>query len=444
VVSLFIAEREWIAWAPEGYYAASPGGERLMGWQVNKGPDQSAIYHPAIQFRPSLYQPDVIKNLFRTAGNLPQALAMAGKDRNRPVAAVNLTQVLPPAVAIATPSPLGGEFRLDREAVEVKAVAASTGGHPVRAMRLLVDGRPHEGDKGVRAFEDPKPGRVEANWQVKLTPGRHTLQVQAESSVSKGLSRPVNVMQAAGQQELPNLFVLAVGVNDYPGPMKLNFAATDAQAIAGVLQEKTRGIFGKAEVRLVTDKQATKAGVLDGLDWLGENMKAKDVGIFFFSGHGAKERDESFYLVPVDVQSKNVSGSCVAGELVKERLTNMPGRLVAVLDACHSGSAAESFRRGRPDDLVRDLVTDECGVMVLCSSLGEEVSLESTETRGGFFTHGLVEGLRGRADLNRDGVVYVHEANFYAALKVRQLSRGGQNPILGRSPAIRPFALTKP
>src|SRR5205085_1211586 len=35
LVSLFVAGREWIAWTPEGYYAASAYGERLMGWLIN-------------------------------------------------------------------------------------------------------------------------------------------------------------------------------------------------------------------------------------------------------------------------------------------------------------------------------------------------------------------------------------------------------------------------
>ena len=28
--------REWVAWTPQGYYDASPGGDRLIGWQLNR------------------------------------------------------------------------------------------------------------------------------------------------------------------------------------------------------------------------------------------------------------------------------------------------------------------------------------------------------------------------------------------------------------------------
>jgi len=70
--------------------------------------------------------------------------------------------------------------------------------------------------------------------------------------------------------------------------------------------------------------------------------------------------------------------------------------------------------------------------------------MESFQTKAGFFTLGLVEGLSGEADFNNDGFVFVHEASIYAIIRVRQLSGGGQYPTLGRSPRLKPFALTKP
>ena len=44
LLSLFVAGDDWIAWTPEGYYAASPGGENLMGWQVSNGPEQVGTF----------------------------------------------------------------------------------------------------------------------------------------------------------------------------------------------------------------------------------------------------------------------------------------------------------------------------------------------------------------------------------------------------------------
>src|SRR5262249_7690745 len=90
VLSLFVAARDWIAWTPEGYYAASPHGEQLMGWQTNNGPDRLATYHPASRFHASLFQPEVIQHLLPAGGDIGKAVALANRDkRNNPVAARN-------------------------------------------------------------------------------------------------------------------------------------------------------------------------------------------------------------------------------------------------------------------------------------------------------------------------------------------------------------------
>ena len=78
LLSLFFADPDWIAWTEEGVYAASANGERLMGWQVNRGIDTLASYYSAAQFRRSLYHPDVIRHM-ALAGSLAKAFALAGK-----------------------------------------------------------------------------------------------------------------------------------------------------------------------------------------------------------------------------------------------------------------------------------------------------------------------------------------------------------------------------
>ena len=43
--------REWILFTPEGYYdASSPAAERLIGWHVNRGPDEAADFYPVETF----------------------------------------------------------------------------------------------------------------------------------------------------------------------------------------------------------------------------------------------------------------------------------------------------------------------------------------------------------------------------------------------------------
>ena len=103
LLSLFFAGNDWIAWTEEGYYAASAGGERLMGWQVNNGADKMASFYPAGRFRKSLYRPDLVK-LLLPAGSTPRGLELADQRRGRSTQATSVDKTLPPAIVITAPS----------------------------------------------------------------------------------------------------------------------------------------------------------------------------------------------------------------------------------------------------------------------------------------------------------------------------------------------------
>jgi hypothetical protein len=384
-----------------------------------------------------MYQPAVIKYLV-PAGNIQYALAMAQKFDKALVQATNVSDVLPPEVELVNPTGEGN--KIDGDTVSVKATAKGTAKQPVTAMKLLVDGRPFQGASGVRKFDNPGE-TAEASWEVPVLPGPHSFAVIAESPVSKGMSKAA-IVTRSGTPPKPNLYVLSVGVSAYPEGMKLRFAASDARLLAETFQTKSKGVFSEIETRILTDSAATKKGIQDGLDWLKSKMTAKDVGIFVFSGHGTRDPFGHFYLVPVDISETDPAGTCFSGDEFKSRLDNMPGRLVAILDACHSGMVAEKSQSlAQTDGLVRDLVADESGVVVMCASMGREYATESTAARAGYFTRGLVEGMDGYGDVDQDGVVFIHELDLYVKERVKQLSGGTQHPTIGRPASVRPFPI---
>ena len=43
--------KRWVIWTPKGYYDASPDGEDLIGWHVNKGNDKESEFHPVSEFK---------------------------------------------------------------------------------------------------------------------------------------------------------------------------------------------------------------------------------------------------------------------------------------------------------------------------------------------------------------------------------------------------------
>ncbi len=452
LLSCFFAGDDWVVWTPEGYYAASPGGEKLMGWHANNGREQMASFYPASQFRSTLYRPDVIKLLLYT-GSLTRALETADAARGRMTERTEVAQVLPPKVRITSPV---ANHKALQNTVAIRATATSVGKHPVTVLRLLLDGRPYQGQRGVQTIASPKLGDVNGEWTIELEPGKHKLKVLADSAVSQGISEEVEVVYVGGgeqadQVRLPKLYVVAVGISDYPGDLKLSYAAKDAEALTVALKSHSKSLFREIEAQTITNAQATRAAVLKGLGWLRSNMTQNDYGVFFFAGHREFDNDGSVYFLPVDVDPQDLLTTAIGDDQFKKALAGIPGKMMTMLDSCNSGAVAGSQTGKRraagsslTDDLVRDLVTDENGVVAMCSSTGREFSLENNEHRQGNFTLALVEGLSGKADFNKDGVVYLNELDTYVTDRVKELTKGQQHPVTGKPGSIRSFPLAKP
>jgi WD40 repeat protein len=449
LLSLFFAGDDWVAWTPQGYYAASPAGERLMGWQVPSSKDVGRFY-AAARFRNGFYRPDVIQQLLTTA-SVARALEQADKARNQPTTQITVGEALPPQVSIISPE--RSPFEASSEELEVKAKAKGSARRPVTAMRLLFDGRPYEGEAGTRQLKvegGNKPqGEKEASWKVKLTPGRHRLAVQAENAVSKAVSDEIEVTYNEKRNgELPALYVLAIGISKYPGDLELKYAAKDALDLKTLWNSQKGKLYRTVEVKPLTDKDATREGILGGLDWLKKQMTQHDVAVISFSGHGARDNDGTFYLAPVDVKPSSLAATGVPGDQVKKTVASFPGRILLLLDACHSGALDGGDKRraigGLTDDIVRDLATDDFGVIVMCSSMGREYSLESDKDKQGMFTRALLEGLGGKADYNHDGFVYLSELDTYITDRVKELSEGKQHPVTAKPASIRSFPLSRP
>jgi hypothetical protein len=443
-LSLFFAGSDWFTWTPEGYYASSLGGEKLMGWHVNNGPDQMATFYPAERFSASLFRPDIIGQLTET-GDVDRAIALTDLVRGRKTQRVEIAQVLPPKVRIVSPARRSNEVKEDQ--MEVTAEAQMTGTHPIRAMRLLVDGRPYQGVAGTRRF-DAGVKEARESWQVTLTPGKHRFVVQVDSDVSQGDSEGVEVHYVIGTPPQGRLFVLAFGIAAYGDEsLKLYYSAKDAQGVAARLKEKaTPQPFEEVIVRVMTDEQATRAAILRELEVLRQQMKPEDHAWVFYSGHGQRDGEGRMFLLPVDVKLARLKETGVSGDELKTALVNLPGQVLLVLDACHSGAAGagQLFSTSVSDELARELGRDENGVIVMCSSMARQKSLEDNENRQSAYTLALLEGLAGKGLKGADGIVYQHHLDAYVVDRVRELTKGRQTPTTAKPANLPVFPLTKP
>ena len=143
--------KRWVAFTPSGYYAASPGGEDLVGWQVDNGPDRAADFFPASKFRDRFYRPDVVSLVLKTldeAEAVQQAEAATAQheaptpapDAAAPKQAVLTDQ--PPAVTILSPPP---GAQLSGDSAELQVEVRSQTGRPITSVEARVNARPAPG-----------------------------------------------------------------------------------------------------------------------------------------------------------------------------------------------------------------------------------------------------------------------------------------------------------
>jgi WD40 repeat protein len=441
----FSDDGEWIAWSGKGYYAASTSGERLMGWHVSNGLNAMASFYPAAQFRKTLYRPDVIKRLL-DSGAIEKALADADAAAGKSTTDTELARILPPNISIT--KPLASPAQLSEKTLEVEAVARSVGPNPITALRVLIDGRP--APDGLTTFQSPVNGEARGTWSVDVPPGTHRLTVEASTAASKGISEPIDVV--AGEIDgvaTGRLYVLVVGINKYlhlGDRAKLDSAVADAQSIQKAFQDFSRPLFRSVESRILIDRQATRANILEALQWLKQSVATGDKAVIFYAGHGDNQITGQFYILPVDARIDNLGDTGISDDDLQKAIGELPCSTVLMLDACYSGSFGRKKRKTRslakPTDALAGSMVNDYGLAILCGARDNQEAIE--EGGHGFFTQALTQGLAGAADADKDGLVELYELLPFVKSRVSKLSAGDQVPTVGIPPSVESFPLSKP
>ncbi|MEN9698028.1 MAG: hypothetical protein RLZ56_1449 [Bacteroidota bacterium] len=81
---------------------------------------------------------------------------------------------------------------------------------------------------------------------------------------------------------------LLVGINQYPNPGNaLRGCINDILDMEYFIADKNK-VYAKENIKKITDKQATKAGIIANIQWLLDGAEAGDQLLFHYSGHGAQ------------------------------------------------------------------------------------------------------------------------------------------------------------
>jgi hypothetical protein len=445
--------QKWILWTSEGHYEAGPGAETLLGWHFNTGIAKNSDFVPAAQLRKTMAVPDLVavalsSVAIRPAGDtnepIPNSLA---SDSSVPETSTAVTEAklpaarLPPVIETLQsriPAPPVGATARIAYLVRVPSEA------PVTGMRVRINGLPSDATFEKSTGTPPDAPSVSGIAVVPVPTsdeGELLLELFAENA--NGVSAPAVVRVGspndaektkASAEIRPKLYMLVVGVGNYVNAdLALEYPAKDAADFASAMTSQKGRLYRDAEVRLLRDREASRDAVLGGLEWLKRAVTSRDVGILFMAGHGVNDETGNYYFLPADFVLEEYKRTAVPFTEIKDTLANLAGKALFFIDTCHSGNILGGGRRAvgtsHVTRVANELSSAENGVVVFSSSTGRQVSLEHKRWGNGAFTKALVEGLQGKADMNRSGRVTHRMLDVYISERVKELTQGKQTPV---------------
>jgi WD40 repeat protein len=425
---------EWVLWMwRNSFYDTSTRGDFFIGWHVNS-PDlaRAPAFYRAEQFRKHFERPDVIDKLL-------------------------LTHDVRAALQLVSDNPVPQRFD-EREppAVQVELGAVRPGQDVQATVRVTPHGdnpdlQPHTAELWVNdhrlgkwdalAAWDKEAGgptyrRTVAVPYGRLRAGRNVLTFQTYNRLGGRSDAVAAVTCDRPPPTQPRLLGLAVGINDYsaalpaPGGKRalgnLESACKDAEAIRNTWASQPR--YGGADIFLRLDGRAGRKELLGALDDLARRAGPDDLCVLFLAGHGVFSRqaerrggDSTFVFCCPHYDPSRPAATGLTSRVLYDRLAAIPCRKLLILDACHSGAAANP---------VRDLTPGGQGPVILAACDRNQSSYENKKYGHGLFTYALLEALDGRRDLDVRGLFAYARARLPDLLTEIDLPKYQQVPIL--------------
>lgn len=202
--------------------------------------------------------------------------------------------------------------------------------------------------------------------------------------------------------KLENAYALLIGVgNDLPVTVR------DATAIHNILADETLAGYKPENIILLTEKKATRNGILGAFDELISKIDESSSVFLFYSGHGGLyEPWNQFYLVPNNYDPVEYEDTWVKAEELKEKIKAINSKkLILFLDCCHAagmtksaptiGKAPTQNNLENADGLAQN-IDDGKGISILSSCREDQLSYIMDGDNNSLFTKCLIEVLKGK------------------------------------------------
>jgi WD40 repeat protein len=414
---------EWILWNASGKYLASAGGEQYLTWQVNREVNEFAEF-----FDVSAY-----KDAFMTS-------SLGKVDEEARETAVEL----PDKPQIKWNEPEAFQTVTENGRVRIKATVFSEA--PVKKTRILVRGQALPSKRGVSEVK-------EIDEIIDLTSYKTTVQIFVSTEDAKIISEKrvfinPNLKDSDESSNVvidfdkkSNLYFVGIGISEFQNSeWNLTYADDDATSLHEVFTDGNSPVYNQVNGQLLLNQDATRGNIIEVFDSLAKIVHPKDQVVLFIASHGINEKG-FYYVLTHDADKTNLTGTCLNWSDIADLLGSLPCKVLLFLDTCHSGALGSSITSSekylKNTEALREMGSNEVGVVIMSGSTGEESSLESEEWEHGVFTLSLIEGLKEKkADIKSDGIIFLRELDFFVSNNVYELTRGKQNPTTQKPSTI--------
>ena len=231
----------------------------------------------------------------------------------------------------------------------------------------------------------------------------------------------------------PDAVAVIIGVRDYEKedvpPVK--YALNDARTVKEYLVK----VLGFKEENIIYEENPTK-GDLERIFGTKDNPEGElyrwvkpgksDVFIYY-AGHGAPDiSSRKAYFVPSDCRPNYVKLNGYPLDVFYRNLSKIPARrIIVVIDACFSGLSEGGMLIASASPLIPVVVKNVApqNAVIFTASKGDEVASWYDEQGHSLFTYYFLKGLRGEADLNKDGKLTCGELYDYVKENVSYYAR---------------------
>ena len=228
------------------------------------------------------------------------------------------------------------------------------------------------------------------------------------------------------------IWALVVGVASYAHMPVLKYTDDDAYRMYAFLKSPEGGALPDNQLKVLIDDEANRQNIVDAMQDIFLQADENDVVMMYYSGHGL---DGSFLPIDFNGYENKLHHADIKYILDQSQARHK----LFIADACYSGSfsQAKTYRGFNTGKLYQGLQDVTSSTAFLLSSSDREVSLEGGGLRQGVFTHYLLRGMKGEADMDANNVVEVQELYDYVYKEVRKYTGNNQTPVISGKYDVR-------